>query len=488
MKKPYVIIALVAVLALVVAGVFLVKGLGSDETTDPTGDIKQEIVLVSKPNSEVDYFEYTYDGETVTIKRDGDKFYAEENAEFPLNQNAVILMLVYSSNVVSTQQVDVTEVEDLDTTFGFNESPLEIKVHMLDGTIITETFGAYNGYTDSYFFKTSAKEGVYLMDDTMLNYFAYHLNELAALPTDWSEFDLYTTLQFAVKTSDNAYEFIAYGQGNPNYYDSTANNYAWFLGFPYETPRACSTSPVQGVLKNILDLVPDVGVDYNVTEEDLAEYGLDNPKSSIYVYYVLSEEATTDVTTDSTEDTKIYTSYEYTLNMGYPVGSYTYVQLTVNEVNPESGESKPHNVDGVVYGILTETLDKILSFDASTALTMDMCKMDIATVDKVEIFYDDGTSITTVIDHKNVTEQQELLFSTLNAIVADDRTTINVTDTEPDITIKFYRNTDNFSEMTMTLTEYGTQYYRLNFAGINELLINKREIESLKNVINGLNQ
>ncbi len=486
MKKPYVIIVLIAVLALIVAGVFLVRGLGNDKTTDPTADAKREFVLVSKPNSDVDYFEYTFEGETVTIRRDGDKFYAQENPEFPLNQDAVILMLVYSSNVTSNQQVDTKGVDNPDTTFGFDKSPLEIKVHMSDGTVITETFGAFNGFTNSYFFKTSAKEGVYLMNESMLKYFSYHLNELAALPTDWSEFDLYTAVQFAVKSPDNTYEFAAYGQGNPDYYDNTANNYSWFLGFPYKTPRACSTSPVQGVLKNILDLVPDVGVDFDVTEEDLAEYGLDTPKSSIYVYYVLSEDATADVTTDSTQDAKVYTNYEYILNIGYPAGDYTYVQLTVNEVNPETGESKPHNVDGVVYGIKTETLKKILTFDASSSLAMDMCKMDIATVDKVEISYADGTSITTVIDHENVTEQQELLFTTLNGIVADDRTTISVTDNEPDVTIKFYRNTEKFSQMTMTLTEYGTQYYRLDFAGINELLINKREIESLKNVIDGL--
>ncbi len=486
MKKPYVIVALVAVIALLVGGIFLFKGLGEQDVTETTGGSDEEIVLVSKKTSEVDYFQYVYDGETITIKKDGDKFYAEEEPGFPLEQNAIAYMLIYATNVSSFKQVNTSGIEDIDKEFGFDNSLVDIKIYMTDGTVITETFGSYNSYTKNYFFKTSNKDGVYLVDETMLNYFKMHLNQLAEMPKDWSEFDLYTTLQFAVTSKDNVYEFTSYGQGNPNYYDSSSNNYAWFLGFPYKNERACSTSPVQNLLKNILDLKPDVAVDFSITDQEWAEYGLDEPKANVFVYYCIEDEKTQDVTTDSTKDVKTYSYYEYTLNIGYPAGQYTYVTLTINKVDPETGAKTDYVKGEVVYGILTETLDKILNFDITSALAMDMCKMDIATVTKVEVLYADGTTVTSVFDKDNLTEQQKLLFTTLNGIVADDRTTISVTDTEPDITIKFYRNTEAFSEMTMTLTEYGTQYYRMSFAGENELLINKRQIESLSKIIQGL--
>ena len=485
MKKPLVIVGLLVCLSLIVVGIFLVKGLNEPDATETTGG-SEEIVLVSKKTEDVDYFQYTYAGETVTLKLKDDKFYAEEESNFPLNQTAVMYMLIYATNVSSFKQVDTSGVSDIDAEFGFDESPVDIKVYMKDGTVITETFGAYNSYTNNYFFKTSNKEGVYLVDETMLNYFKYTVYQLAEMPTDWSDFDLYTTLQFAVTSTDNTYEFISYGQGNPNYYDSSAQNYAWFLGYPYKTERACSTSPVQNLLKVILDLKPDVAVDYNISDQEWVDYGLENPGANIFVYYCIEDETTEDA--EGTTDVKTYTYYEYTLNIGYPVGNYTYVTLTINKVDPATGEKTVYSDDQIVYGILTETLDKVLDFDVTSALAMDMCKMDISTVTKVEVTYADGKTITTEIAKDSPTEQQTLLFTTLNSIVADDRTTISVTEKEPDITITFYRNTETFSEMTMTLTEYGTQYYRMSFAGDNEMLINKRQIQSLDKIIQGLEQ
>ncbi|MBR5137777.1 MAG: DUF4340 domain-containing protein [Clostridia bacterium] len=488
MKKPNVIVSLLVCLALVMVGIFLVKNLGEQDVTETTGGKDEEIVLVSKKTSDVDYFQYTYGGETVTLKLKDGEFYAEEEPNFPLNQNAIAYMLVYATNVSSFKKVDTSSVKDVDAEFGFNSSVLDVKIYMKDGTVITETFGSYNSYTQNYFFKTSNKDGVYLVDETMLNYFKYTVYQLAEMPTDWSDFDLYTTLQFAVTSSENTYEFTSYGQGNPNYYDNSSKNYAWFLGFPYVNERACSTSPVQNLLKAILDLKPDVAKDFNVTDQEWKDYGLENPKANIFVYYCVEDEKTTDVKNESTQDVKTYSYYEYTLNIGFPAGNYTYVTLTINKVDPATGENTVHSNDQVVYGILTDTLNKILNFDVTSALTMDMCKVDISTVTKVEVTYADGTVITTNIEKDKATEQQTLLFTTLNSIVADDRTTISVTDTEPDITIKFYRNTEKFSEMTMTLTEYGTQYYRLSFAGENELLINKRQIQSLDKIIRGLEQ
>ncbi len=482
MKKVWIIIGLVVVLAGIVAGFILLQN-GPAAPADTTSGQSEVIHLVLLKNSDVKSIEYTFDGETVKLIREGDDFLADGDPDFQLDVQKVLYMLIYACNVDASSEVSTEGMEDM-SSFGFEGGPLSVKLTLQDGSEVTEEYGILNQYTGTYYFRTSQKDGVYMVDDTLLNFFSYHMNELAKLPEDWSDFNLYTTLQFAVTSADSSFEFVSYSGGNPNYYDNSTNNYFWFVGYPYLSERACSTSPVQNLLKLILDLVPDVGVDYNPTAEELADYNLTDPRAVIHVYYYVEPEDTGETT--DTADEQPATYYEYTLSIGRTIGSYTCVMLKVDLIDPATGGRQSYSNDGIVYGILTETLQPILNYEVSTALAKDLCKLTAETVTRVVATRCDGTAVTIDIDGENVTEKQQEFFETLNAIEADDRTFVDPDGTEPFLTIEFYTNRDNFSRMVMTLTEYGTQYYRADFAGVNELLINKRDVETLDRIISGL--
>ena len=54
---------------------------------------------------------------------------------------------------------------------------------------------------------------------------------------------------------------------------------------------------------------------------------------------------------------------------------------------------------------------------------------------------------------------------------------------EPHMTISFVRNTENFSEMTLTVYEYNVNFYRISFNGEDDILVSIRDIDNMGDAI-----
>lgn len=132
---------------------------------------------------------YTCKEETFTFNYDSEKalWSYREEPNFPLRGEFLDNMAAYISSLTSTRKLDRDTGE-----YGFDNPTLEVSAVYVDGTRTSYKVGSYNSFADGYYLLTE-NGSVYLVSETIVSCFGYHLNDMILLdsvPEDFNENEL----------------------------------------------------------------------------------------------------------------------------------------------------------------------------------------------------------------------------------------------------------------------------------------------------------
>lgn len=247
----------------------------------------------------------------------------------------------------------------------------------------------------------------------------------------------------------------------------------------------------------------------------------DAPKASTVTSLVIErttesndgEESENDASgTDAAEDSSDETSSD-----GNEEGGSTTTQTYVLEIGSKASGggyyARPQG-SNAVYTISADDVEELPCVTADTLAPDDVCQMDWDSVVSLDITVDDASftiefSRETEEDEDGDTEivttyyrdDQELddldvedaldLINGLDAEgeaegEAEDEADFDQLAADAEVTLTFHRDTQTHADMTLTLTPYDNNFYRVSFNGKTSQLVSKNDVADLKEALEDL--
>ncbi len=177
MKKIVKLITLLLVLAgLIVGYVFYSSYMAKKEkeNTEEPKDTSVEVLSIDKDS--ISSIQYIYGEETVSLKKEGEKWQWTEDAELPVAQSYPGNMLEELSYILATRLI--AENLDNEADFGMDEPNFAVKYSTTDGKDYVYTIGDYNSAAKGYYIKSSTQDKIYMTDDKAVDAFVYYITDM----------------------------------------------------------------------------------------------------------------------------------------------------------------------------------------------------------------------------------------------------------------------------------------------------------------------
>lgn len=415
-------------------------------------------------------------GENFSFSDNSGTWAYDDDDTFPLNTSTLQSTLKSLSEISATREL--TGVTDFDQ-YGLGTPAYEIYMTSSKDGEITLDIGDANNLTDSYYFRVNGGDSVYLVDSGIFDLF------------DCTLFDFITTdaipslTDVSSLTFDNGKEttFVQYPDGYDGWYSPL---YTWFMKNGDDL-TAADSDDVQSLITTISGLSWTSCVAYNVSEDDLADYGLDDPTGTVSVDYKEADSGKTDdknftlLIGDSIEKASADDSEEAT--------TYYYAKTADSDL---------------VYLISGDTAKPLLTADDTTCPVWDLCQFDRTILTNVDIADGDDTHELAITsdtgkddDGKETTTYTYTLdgdsakgddfFDELDGIEGMKFTsTPEKADGDVVLTLTFHQGRKGFETMKMTFTQYDDDYYLVSFNGYDNLLISTDDFGYISDAVDGL--
>ncbi|MCD7774659.1 MAG: DUF4340 domain-containing protein [Clostridiales bacterium] len=298
MSRSKKLIILAAVLVVCLAGYLIIAQFLSDD------EDSSSIEISSLESSSIESIKWVYSGNEIEILRDDDDaWYYADDAEFPLDQDIAEDMESAVSSITAVKMV-AEDPEDL-SLYGIDDPTVSIYV-TVDGETIEYDIGSYNESSGYYYMMYTGDSALYYVDSTLYSTFCAELLDLVEyeylpeIDSEDAESAVLTyngsayNLEVVVDEDDNTdiEYYITDEDGNEYLCDSTAAS-NMFNGFINVSWASCA--------------------DYNVSEDSLSEYGLDDPYIQFaltYTYTVTVESETATGDDDDETEEQTLTGYD----------------------------------------------------------------------------------------------------------------------------------------------------------------------------------
>lgn len=274
MKRSKRLCILLGVLAVACVATFALSRYQSKkEQIQTNGEVVLEI-----PVDSVQALSWEYDGETLSFHKD-DKWIYDEDEAFPVDGEKIEGLLNQFSAMGAAFTIE--NPEDL-SPYGLSDPTCSITI-TTDEETYTILLGGYSTM-DSQRYVSIGDGNVYLVADDPLDDFDIDLRDLLD-PDDIPAFDQVSKITF---TGSENYQIFyeAYEEGSARTYCADD---VYFVQQEDGT-LPLDTDKVNSYLQTIRYLDLSDYVTYNVTDEELAQYGLDDPQLTIQVEYTEENE------------------------------------------------------------------------------------------------------------------------------------------------------------------------------------------------------
>ncbi len=306
-KKKTTLLILVIVLVALAAVYGAVTFLGGEE--EPSGlEQVTTLPLISVNPGDVEAFSYTLNGEELSFENTADKgwVYAPQ-PELSLNMRDFELVLGYACDVQAERAIE--EGASL-SDYGLDPPLQVITLTMKDGEVITYDFGRENTATKSYYLKLSDSDTVYSVKRAYGTYFSKGLMELASVENVpkiyMKELE---TLRFKNENGEIRLRYLL--DGDPSVY---TDEIKWFFDEPDGLVPADNVACENLFNAVVGGLFMEESAATGVSEEDLAQYGLDDPYMELDIDYVHADYVCLDEATETWG--YVYTDMTYSLDVG----------------------------------------------------------------------------------------------------------------------------------------------------------------------------
>ena len=274
MKRSKRLCILLGVLAVACVATFaLSRYQAKKEQIETSGEVVLEI-----PVDSVQALSWEYDGEELAFHKD-DKWIYDEDEAFPVDGEKIEDLLDQFSAMGAAFIIE--NPEDL-SPYGLSDPTCSITI-TTDEETYTILLGGYSTM-DSQRYVSIGDGNVYLVADDPLDDYDVGLRDLLD-PDDIPDFDQVSKITF---TGSENYEIFyeAYEEGSTRTY--CADDV--YFSQQGDSTLPLDTDKVTSYLQTIRYLDLSDYVTYNVTDEELAQYGLDDPQLTIQVDYTEENE------------------------------------------------------------------------------------------------------------------------------------------------------------------------------------------------------
>lgn len=274
MKRSKRLCILLGVLAVACVATFaLSRYQAKKEQIETSGEVALEI-----PVDSVQALSWEYDGEELAFHKD-DKWIYDEDEAFPVDGEKIEDLLDQFSAMGAAFIIE--NPEDL-SPYGLSDPTCSITI-TTDEETYTILLGGYSTM-DSQRYVSIGDGNVYLVADDPLDNYDVGLRDLLD-PDDIPDFDQVSKITF---TGSENYEIFyeAYEEGSTRTYCADDVYFAQ----QEDGTLPLDTDKVTSYLQTIRYLDLSDYVTYNVTDEELAQYGLDDPQLTIQVDYTEENE------------------------------------------------------------------------------------------------------------------------------------------------------------------------------------------------------
>lgn len=463
MKKkkamPFVVLAVLFVV-LLVSYTFMAKH--NKEQEETTGEEGESIISLSSDS--ISGISITNSTGTMTFTYDGTWKY-NEDAQFPLDESYITNLL--GSICPLNAERHLEDTLDNIAEYGLDNPQYTLKISESDGTDLALYVGDSNS-TGNYYAYLDGGSTVYMIGSTVPEALGKSINDIAKLEElpSVSSSDVYS-LEF----NGNVYEYFE--GGNPQYDYTNSNN--WFKKLDGGSYKAMDTGEFNSILSSLTNIAYTGCVDYNVTEEELAQYGLDgaNAKKIVEKYYVTKSD-TSDGQAESsteaeTEDNTVKEPHEITFYIGNKneEGSY-YVK---------SSEGTAVNL------VAPEAIDSIIGIDEASLISKNVLTINSDKVKSMAVTA--NGKVHNVAANGEVTDKDkyESVYQDINSIMAESAITDKsaIQPVQPELTVTYTIDSEYFSTVTMEYTKYNGSFYQVTINGETELLVVKSSVENIIN-------
>ncbi len=445
-----------------------------DAASDTSADIftldSDSLVKVSFSNQ---------DWQATIVKSDDDTYYLEGDESFPLDQDKAQYVFDY---IDGSATKTVTEAPENLADYGLADPQITATATDTDGGQYTIYIGDKTGSGIGYYAKVEGSDTIYVVPATLYTYYVYDQQDLI-LTEETPAIDS-TLISFLGITSPEYGNLALMYTDNPStaYAGLAINN--WLITEPFDFEAEGDTDNITEMLTNYESFTLKSAVDYK--EENLADYGLENPETYLYIQY---KEAVTD---DS--DNTTYNDLSYTLYIGNTDedGNY-YVK---------QGDSS------IVYLMAASNVETLLDVDAKSLVSTYINLINIKTLNQMQVSYE-GASHTYEMLYETVTnddgeeEVNDTGFIVDGVTLTDDSAFRSmyqviigaqiagflpedaVIGTDPILSITYDRTSDEYTNVTIEYLPYDESYDAVSINGVARYYIDARDVAEMIAAIDG---
>lgn len=451
MKRGTKLLALLLVLALLSGGALVLSSL---HLNDDTGNADEEdaVAIYSAEQSSISRIAWTVGEETHTLVRTENSWRYEEDEALPLDATVTVDMLNALDEILATRTIE--SPEDL-AQYGLAQPEL-----IVDVTAQTQTRFRVGSTTmeGQRYLAMEGDSNVYLVHPAIASVFDLDLYDMVrkeGIP------DMSQVEALHVKAETGNYDVVYLEQSGRAYSDS----YTWFM----ETDDGYVTLDTEltaAFLSSVTSVKWSECVNYNADKAALVQYGLDKPTVTYTVDYV---QTSGDKTSKDS----------FTLELGGSSDSETYARI--------AGSNMVYLVDGSIGDALIRVdakqlkPDEVILMDWSTVTALDFTVDGVThRAEKVKLTQteEDGKTTEKTVWHMNGVETAlNIVLPELNRLNSAGYAEAVVPEQEPLLKYVFYRNTENFARVELSIYPYDSTNCLVVLNGESTVFITNAEAE-----------
>ena len=294
-KKSVNLITAVGVLVVLSGAYAGVKAyVANQDAAEAEKEEEENPEILSIASDDVKSIKFVIDKKEVTFEKDGDSWIKSDETDFPLDQDK-IEALIGSLNSIKAERT----LENVDNAaeYELDQPENTITVTTQDGETTVIQLGMENSSTSQeYIDLNDDSSTVYVVSNSVFSSFEGTLYDFAKSRT-FPTIDSSTVRMISVDGKDSSYVV-----------EKDENN-LWSITGGGDTEKADSAKTTS-LASSLSSMAYDSFVNYNCSEDQLSQYGLDKPYGKITVDY--QEEVEEDTNTDEIESTEDSESAEAT--------------------------------------------------------------------------------------------------------------------------------------------------------------------------------
>ena len=268
------LLALLAVLAVLCGGYFVVTNMTQKEAVIETGGSFEVAGLTP---DEITSMAWQNGDETIRLVRADGVWSLDGEANFPLKQDVADEL---ASDIAALEATHTVTGGADAADYGLDEPAFTVTVENDSGDTLVYQMGAKNDVTGEYYLRFSENDAIYTIASSLAATFDYNRASLLDAPVIPS-LDGATRLVIAGTDADVDQAYYADSTGM-TYTDA----YHWFNVTADNVVKPSDADSVQALLTKISGIALTDCCDYNATEESLAGYGLSPARLTVEVEYV----------------------------------------------------------------------------------------------------------------------------------------------------------------------------------------------------------